>query len=208
MPPYHFHPAHYWRRRLSIKGRVHAWIVIEAAAWELLQQQGELTCADRFARSEAGLERAYEWMRSQMTALGVAPPFSGLTPWWFWVQRYYKHREPFLEDLAGVQDPVVLELRLPAESVVLSCFDSWQGVINDYPLFGYKEEGDAYEQIYDDTQAAQFKRESWRYVFDLSRYVEQELDVAFRKVQGCTWMLDMNHVIGVIPTSKLDPMPK
>ncbi len=208
MTLYHFHPAHYWRRRLSIKGRVHAWIVIEAKAWELLQQQGELTCSSRFARPGVGLERAYDWMRSQMTELGVAPPISGLTPWWFWVGHYYKHPEPFFNELAGMHDPVVLELRLPAESVALSCFDSWLSVVNDNALSGYEDEGEAYELIYDDTQAAQYRRESWRYVFDLGRFFKQESDVESLKVQGCTWVLDLNHVIGVIPTSKLDLRPK
>lgn len=202
------HPALQWRTQFSRGGRVSAWIVIEAAAWKQLQQAGELNCPAAFATPDEEFVVAYAWMRAEMAAAGVFPPGPGLTPWWVWVQRSPGHPAPYLEDLAGLTDPVVLQLELPAEELVLSCFEAWHAVLNRWYLHTSPADEAAFDAMLQagDPAAAESLQASWRHVFDLGHLYGVPEAPETRLVQGCIWQLRLEQVSRVVTAQEMDSL--
>ncbi|MDG1581011.1 DUF3841 domain-containing protein [Pseudomonas sp. GOM6] len=200
------HPAIQWRERFTQGAKVQAWIIIEAEAWAQLQVAGELVCPESFAAPGEEFQTAYSWMRQQMTAAGVLPPGEGLSPWWVWVQRAGGHSAPYLEDLAGVRAPVVLELALPASDLVLSCFDAWHAVLNRWFLYQDQAESDEFEALEaaGSPDAESRLRHSWLNVFDLGHLYGDATPLSARSVQGCIWALRLDQVTRVVSHSELE----
>lgn len=199
-----------WFDAFSQQGKVQAWILIEAPAWEQLETQGTLTCPSRFATSEEEYVAAYAWMRSEMASAGVPPPTEDLTPWWVWVQRDPGHRAPYLEDLQGMITPVVLELQLPASELVQSCFDAWHAVLNRWPLYDSPAAESAIDALLQagGPEAEEALQTSWQQIFDLGQFYGEQAGPETRSVQACTWILRLKNVVRVVPTSELDPIPR
>lgn len=185
---------------------MHAWILIEAPAWEQLKLLGSITCPDHFASSNEDYAEAYAWMRSEMAAAGLPAPSTGLTPWWVWVQRDPGHRAPYLEDLQGITSPVVLELQLQATLLIQSCFDAWHAVLNRFPLYDSPAAETTIEAKLrvGGAEAEIALRESWQQVFDLGQIYGVVAGPETRSVQACTWTLRLENVVRVVPISELD----
>lgn len=195
-----------WLDAFAHQGKVQAWILIEAPAWEQLQLLGTITCPARFASPDEEDAAAYAWMRNEMAAAGVPPPAEGLTPWWVWVQRDPGHRAPYLEDLQGISNPVVLELQLPATELVQSCFDAWHAVLSPSPLYDSPAAEAAIEAKLQagGPAAEEALRTSWQQVFDLGQIFGEDAGPETRSVQACTWILRLANVVRVVPVSELD----
>jgi len=179
---------------------VRAWIILEAEAWALLQANGRLTCPRHLACGTEEFVPAYAWMRDRLVDAGIAPPAENLTPWWCWVQRDGEHPAPFAEDTAGVEVPVVLQLRLPTDAVALSCFDLWHWVLNGWFLPASTAEGDAFnaELVFTGETPAigEKRRASWARIFDLGNMLGEPLPLEARCIQGCFWELRLSDVVG------------
>lgn len=203
------HPAHQWTSHFTENGTVAAWIIVEASAWTMLQQAGQITCPAIYAPRDDEFIAAYRWMKSEMAKAGLPSPSPDLTPWWVWVQREPGHRQPYLEDLQGTADPVVLELQLPASELVMSCFDAWHAVLNRWPLYNSPEaEADIEARIRaGGPEAEPALQESWLQVFDLAQLYGDPLGPDARTVQACIWHLRLEHVTRVMPAAELDSLP-
>jgi hypothetical protein len=72
--------------------------------------------------------RPYEWMAKQMVAR--LPDFSGKAPVWGWVTKYDLRAERWNW---GNRWMVCIEFEVPDDQVVLSDFDLWHQVLNNFP---------------------------------------------------------------------------
>lgn len=103
---------------------------MERSTWQLLETSGTLKCPASQANDDSIFQQAYEWMNASMTDAGLPAPAENLTPWWCWIRRESDHPHPYIEDLRGHEDPVVLKLSTPSHLIALSCFDLWHFALN------------------------------------------------------------------------------
>jgi hypothetical protein len=184
---------------------------MERSTLRLLEKHGQLTCPASKADEDPMFQAAYAWIKTSMAEGGVPPPAPGLTPWWCWVRRGNNHPEPYVEDLGGNDDPVVLQLSIPSHLVALSCFDLWHFVLNR--IYVYTSELD--EQAFDQALAAAPKgsaaalqlencvRKSWNAVFELDQCGVDMGPLEYKRIQGCFWTLKLSDVTAVREPSDL-----
>jgi hypothetical protein len=108
-----------WQSTLSIAGIIECWTIMERSTWQLLTSSGTLTCPVGNADADPMFQQAYNWMKASMAQAGIPEPAPGLSPWWCWVKRGGDSPKPYVEE--SLEDPVVLQLSIPAHLVALSC---------------------------------------------------------------------------------------
>jgi hypothetical protein len=121
------------------------------------------------------------------------------------------HPEPYIEDAEGLDDPVVLELSVPCEQIVLSCFDLWHFVLNKcYVWTSELDEQDfdraqeiAEEGSHASLQLQQRMQKSWSAVFDLDQCAVDMGPFEAKSIQGCFWTLRLADVTAVIERDAL-----
>lgn len=200
-----------WQLEFSKNGRIQCWTLMERSTWQLLETEGELTCPVGEANDDPIFQDAYAWMKDSMAGAGILAPEPGLSPWWCWVRSGENHPEPYIEDAEGLDDPVVLELSVPCEQIVLSCFDLWHFVLNkcyvwtselDEQDFGRAQEI-AEEGSHASLQLQQRMQKSWSAVFDLDQCAVDMGPFEAKSIQGCFWTLRLADVTAVIERAAL-----
>jgi len=184
---------------------------MERSTWHLLEARGSLTCPTSKADEDPMFQAAYAWMKTAMVDAGITPLSIGLTPWWCWVRREPGHPEPYLEDLGGTVDPIVLQLSIPSHLMVLSCFDLWHFVLSR--SYAYTTELDdqefdrALEMASQGCEAAlQLEgrlQKSWGAVFELDQCGVDMGPFELKSIQGCFWTLERSYVTAVLEPSSL-----
>lgn len=161
----------------SKKGRVTCWTLLERSTWQLLEAEGVLTCPIDKANDDPIFQDAYGWMKDSMASAGILAPEPDLSPWWCWVRSGENHPEPYIEDAEGLHDPVVLQLSVPAEQIVLSCFDLWHFVLNKCYVWASELDEQDFDRAMENAEegssaALQLQRRmegSWSAIFELDQ---------------------------------------
>jgi hypothetical protein len=201
-----------WQSMLAVSGHIECWTVMERSTWQLLTTNAALTCPLDEACDDPIFQRAYEWMRTAMTEAGLPAPASKLTPWWCWVRRESDHAKPFIEDVEQIDDPVVLQLSIPATAIALSCFDLWHFVLNRSYVYASEEDGadfdSALKVIEPNSDNAALLEErlqkSWLTIFQLDQSQVDMGPFLSRSIQGCFWVLKQSYVTAVLGREDLD----
>jgi hypothetical protein len=142
-----------------------------ALAWELLQKRGVLRCDGR--RVDPFFRPAYRWMREEMLARLGPPPAPVLYPIWAWYRYDDKRR---CNPASAADNPVLLQIEIPDDQVLLSNFDSWHCVLNGFYFARTEREERRFERSYEaagltpqnvqtDPDFGRAIRESWRLIF-------------------------------------------
>lgn len=197
-----------WQNHFAVANRVECWTVLERTTWRLLEANGTLTCPIAKADSDPMFQEAYAWMAASMIEAGISAPERNLSPWWCWINRDPGNPEPYAEDLEGLDDPVVLQLSIPAFEVALSCFDLWHFVLNR--SYVYSSEQDELE--FDGAQATAANkplleariRASWAAVFDLAQTSVDMGPLESKSIQGCFWVLRRDNVTAILERAALN----
>lgn len=184
---------------------------MERSTWQLLEAEGVLTCPINKAIDDPTFQDAYAWMKRSMASAGMHSPEPGISPWWCWVRREENHPEPYIEDTESLNDPVVLELSVPSEQIVLSCFDLWHFVLNKcYVWASELDEQDfdrAQESAEEGSDAAlqlqQRMQKSWSAVFELDQCAVDMGPFEAKSIQGCFWTLRLADLTAVIERDAL-----
>lgn len=201
-----------WQSRLSTPpGIVECWTVMERSTWLLLSSRGTLSCPADKADADPMFQQAYGWMKKSMAEAGLPAPALGLSPWWCWVKRGEGSSKPYIEDLAGLEDPVVLQLRVPANLMVLSCFDLWHFVLNRIYVYESVDDEAQFDQAIsnaeDGSEAAwlmeQRLQNSWMAIFELDQLKVDMGPFESKSIQGCLWALERCYVTAVLEASDL-----
>ncbi len=101
---------------------------------------------------------------------------------------------------------MVLQLAVPSEQVVLSCFDLWHFVLNNWYVWSSElDEQDfdrAKEDVEEGSDAAQVLQQrmqkSWSAVFELNQSAVDMGPFEAKSIQGCFWTLRLADVTAVI----------
>jgi len=189
---------------------------MKRSTWLLLSAHGTLTCPMDKADLDPMFQHAYGWMKGSMAETGLPAPALGLSPWWCWVKRGEDGGKPYIEDLAGLEDPVVLQLRFPANLIALSCFDLWHFVLNRCYVYDSEEDEAefdvALQAAEEGSEAAQNLeqrlRKSWLAIFELDQRRVDMGPFDSKSIQGCFWMLERRYVTALLEPADLDTFEK
>lgn len=200
-----------WQMKLSKKGRVTCWTLMERSTWQLLETEGVLTCPISAANDDPIFQDAYAWMKDSMASAGILAPEPGLSPWWCWVRSGENHPEPYIEDAEGLHDPVALQLSVPAEQIVLSCFDLWHFVLNKCYVWTSELDEQDFDRAMENAEegsdtALQLQRrmqKSWSAIFELDQTAVDMGPFEAKSIQGCFWTLRLADVTAVIERDAL-----
>ena len=199
---------------------VKVWHILPVAAYERLQEKGWIGGDGR--RIWHSFRRPYLWLIEQMKSrLGPSPTGSDY-PLWVWYQYDPKRPKP---DLRGGghfnkgRKGYRLELLIPKAELLLSDFDSWHAVLNNWYCSMDESDESGYKQWEADLEAAgldpftgpdpnglcdgyndnvlppafdQRRRESWQQIFNIS-------DLSKQVVQGTTWKIERQQIIEATP---------
>jgi hypothetical protein len=200
-----------WQAKLAVAGHIECWTILERGTWQLLEAEGLLSCPIDRADDDPMFQQAYEWMKLAMINAGIRPPAQGLSPWWCWIRRGIDSRRPYIEDLGGLIDPVVLQMSIPAQHVVPSCFDLWHYVLNRWYVSSSEEDEVDFDHARNSTEKGTPAgallearlRESWPAVFDLDRTIPGQGPFETKSFQGCFWNLQRAYVTAVLEKADL-----
>ncbi|MGR6981615.1 DUF3841 domain-containing protein [Testudinibacter sp. P27/CKL/0425] len=147
------------------------WTVRPESDFILLEKQGFYTADSQFVLPE--WKDAYQWMSYHLAQKTPAP--AGIdVPVWAWQQAQGNKRSKpdlryggYLEK--GVRG-VRIEFMIPEEQVLLSDFDGWHAVLNNFCFSLDDAEYDYHERLENELSASEFeqiKQQSWLRIFDL-----------------------------------------
>ena len=181
------------------------WSIQSEDVWTRLSQTGRYrtrrppTLAS--ARATAGLRRAFVWMTAQLTKRVGPPPAPGIWPVWAWY--WWKDRDHPRPDLRVERHAyprgarmVRIALEVPKDFVLLSDFNDWHFVLNNWYLSRVAAEADTFDHKEKRWPAAKVqaaKIESWARIFSLQRnFAAQAVLWELRK----DWVTHVDYFVG------------
>ncbi len=145
---------------------IRLWTIQTPLAWSLLQQHHSLSGDGR--RADPDFRTAYRWLMEQMTLRTKG--YTGRFPIWFWMEKPDFRKYQFRNYCKPGESVVLLECLIPAERVLLSDYESWHSVLNNWHLSLSEEEADEFYSRLNTPitreQALSEKRVSWERIFD------------------------------------------
>jgi hypothetical protein len=128
---------------------------------------------------------SYDWMSEQMRLrLPEYPSSHLLWPLWAWYQwDSVTKKVPDLRCYRHLKNYVRIEFEIDDSLVLLSEFEAWHYVLNDWMLKNDEHDGDENPDEED-------KRKSWNNIFDLSFLGPKDCNA----IQATFWELNINQV--------------
>lgn len=176
------------------------WTIQPIEIWNLIQDTGTYQC-DPAKCSMPEFVEAYQWLIRQME-LRIGPRPDGVEyPVWAWYMQNGKHKKPDLRSERwgygpGDEDFVCIELEIPDEQVLLSVFDDWHVVLNNWILTDSMEESDRLEVYLESLPPIvqkTFRERNWEQVL-LPTPAEDAPPVDDKWVQATFWELRSDMV--------------
>ncbi len=159
------------------------WTIQPGATWTRWKRTGNLCSGWRYAPAEWGV--AYGWMAAAL-ARKIEPPTKSAAPVWAWLQcQGAARKKPDLRragHLASGMRGVRIELLIPPSRLLLSDFELWHYVLNNWAL-------------HDDSGS---RRRNWRRIFDLDFTLEGVARGRQHKaIQAVFWTAPLSAVVRV-----------
>ncbi len=152
---------------MAIDTMIRLWTIQTPLAWSLLQQHNSLSGDGR--RADRYFRPAYRWLMEQMALRTTG--YTGRFPIWFWTEKPDFRKYHFRNYCKPGESMVLLECCIPTERVLLSDYESWHSVLNNWHLALTEKEADEFDARVDSgqitrEQATRETRASWERVFD------------------------------------------
>lgn len=145
----------------------------------------KLTCLDYF-------EKPYKWMLSKMHEHGIKAE----SMIWAWYQWSISQKKPDLNGFHTTPGSLMycLELEVPDDLVLLSCFDGWHCVLNNWYMSLSEDEDNAMLDATDEQ-----KQLSWDRIFDLNLRRHENWFGEVRAIQAVIPYIDRKWIKKVEP---------
>ena len=176
------------------------WSIQTKEAFEVLQNTGILRACQDFI--DPWYLPAYNWLAYQMNELIGSPPEGVRYPIWAWHTVDWMQKKPDLRKSLFNAQPagsVCLELEIDNSRVLLSDFENWHFVLNDWyysEAHNQQEFNDA-EGYFDRLPSEQqkiAKELSWTKIFDIQPFENRWIRKG-RLVQATFWELRLTDVV-------------
>ena len=173
------------------------WTIQTEEAYEVLRQTGELFGTREHIMFEDS--RAYDWLCSKMKARGILPEKESYEyPIWAWYS--FLGKKPDLRTTGFVPKgtkAVRLELRVDLKRVLLSDFDLWHYVLNDWYVATSEEE---LAKFNNNEYFRKNRKKTWNRIFRVFDYDFLSFYGITREnqnVQATMWNITMDDVVCV-----------
>lgn len=184
------------------------WTAQTVDVYESLIKTGTHHCDESKIRDFEWWKRAYDWLAEKMTDRIGAPPANVKYPVWLWYKWNSRHRKPDLRSRRAFgpkgRKMVMLEIEIPDDKVVLSDFDNWHSVLNNYYSCSSARSESEYDKISEwldslpkDERQIEIEK-SWDSIFDITPF-KNEFAENGTWVQATVWELKSEHIIKVFP---------
>ena len=169
------------------------WTVRPASDYEILRQNGVYRTDPLLVDSHR--LPAYHWISDEL-AKRCPPPPNVVLPVWAWYHAHGANKpKPDLRmsgHLPKGEQGVRIEFDTPKELVLLSNFDGWHSVLNDWCFSLTDDEYEHYEHLAQTLMPNEFqqiKQQTWQNIFDLSLLPDDTY-----AVQAVFWELRLDWV--------------
>lgn len=187
----------------------------EPAAWTAAQERGYLTGSHGADSENDDFGFAYEWMRRQMAER--IPDFSGDLPVWAWPRRQNERKWATSWYVKDRQHHVIhtrITALVPRRRVLLSCYEMWHAILNNWCITSSDEEYEAYEAKWPKYIAPgtneEYQRDTeanWHKVFDVmdrrTGYMLENWGM-IDHIQACVDRIYLDEVVDV----RWNPLPQ
>lgn len=180
------------------------WTIQYEGAWQRAQKSGLLRADGR--RHWRSSREAYRWIGREMRRRIGEPPLGVRCPVWAWFQyQNERSRRPDLRRLAHAPSgtrAVLIEFDIAEDQVLLSDFDLWHYVLNQWYLPQTAQEAtDILEDAAVTVECDRQTREaSWQSIFDLD-WSLTDISVPRREksIQATLWQVPLSSVRSAKP---------
>ena len=189
------------------------WTIQGIDIYKQLQRDEVAYCTEPVCADDKKFLKAYDWMAGQMRQRIDEPSIKDIKyPMWAWYQyisaKSNKPSRSYLDIEEGIS--VYMEIEIPDNEVLLSDFNNWHNVLNQWPLTNWKRiekktdllEKKAGRSLTFDDYPVEIQKEienSWEAIFDLDRRDKEvgRTHKRNRSIQATFWMLKPENVISV-----------
>lgn len=181
------------------------WTIQPIEVWDELNKKGYFVCnpekADYISDKDWNFKKSYDWLVMQMCQKIGGPPKGVSYPIWAWHTRDWQHKKPDLRNVGlgnKGEKSVCLEIEIPDNQVLLSDFDAWHFVLNDW-YFDNSNSEEEWDRLHKKFDKLSFdkqkivKENSWQKVFDIRPY-KNEWFQRGRYIQATFWVLYLSQV--------------
>ena len=181
------------------------WTIQPIEVWEEMNRLGYYVCNPKKAiyisDKEVSFKESYDWLIPEMEKRIGKRPNGVSYPVWAWHTRDWQYKKPDLRQ-AGYDTPgtkcVCIELEVPDNEVVLSDYDVWHFILNDWYFDNSmnEEEWDSKHKYYDrlsPEKKLEKKLKSWQGVFNITPY-ESDWFCRGRYIQATFWVLKSSYI--------------
>lgn len=178
------------------------WTIQPIEVYELIQKQGYYICDEKKSEliSNFDFDKPYDWLVKEMKKKIGNPPLNVKYPVWAWHTWNKKRHKPDLRVSHATRGTklVCLEIEIPDEDVVLSDFDNWHCVLNDWylPQVTSEEEFDKAFEIFEKLSKEEqetIKKKSWELIFDIE-YSDKPWQENGSYIQATFWKLSITQI--------------
>ena len=180
------------------------WTIQPLAVDEIIRKNGYYVCdisKSPYSIASESFKKAYDWMNEQMTKRIGPMPEDVTYPIWAWHSWDFKHVKPDLRrtEFSVIEDSIMYEVELLSSDVLLSDFDNWHYVLNDWYLsFTWNEKDWEKEEAWFDSLPQDVQKqkmlESWERIFDVEPY-ETVFASKGKFIQATFWKLREQDII-------------
>lgn len=184
------------------------WTIQPIEVWEELNNKGYFICdpikADYISDKEWNFKKSYDWLVIQMEQKIGYKPKGVSYPIWAWHTRDWQHKKPDLRNVGlGTkgEKSVCIEIEIPDNCVLLSDYDAWHYVLNDW-FFDCSSNEEEWEKVHkkfdrlSKERQLVIKEQSWQKIFNISAF-ENEWFQRGRYIQATFWVLYLKDVVNV-----------
>jgi hypothetical protein len=185
--------------------------------WNLIQDTGEYRCGpSKGSMIEPEFQEKYRWLCRKMTERIGPPPEGVELPLWAWYMQNGKHKKPDLRSERWICGPsdvdyTCIELEIPENQVLLSDFELWHSVLNDWLISFSEAEDDRIHEYYNSLSPEArraYKDKNWEQIFDISFFESKWIRRGYM-IQATFWVLsrDMIRDVRFFRTGKYKSKP-
>lgn len=179
------------------------WTIQPIEVLQEIEEKGYFICNPQKSKNIdfGNFSTAYNWLITQMNSRIKDKPSNVSYPIWAWHTRDWKHKKPDLRqsgyDTSGTKC-VCIEVEIPDKDVLLSDFDAWHFVLNDWWLDDSQNEDEWdynhnwFDNLPTDKQN-ELKLNSWQKIFDLTP-VDSDWKCNGRYIQATFWKLNKKNI--------------
>lgn len=177
------------------------WTIQPISVLNILNETGEFFAKEEFL--DDYFKKSYKWLSEKMIEKIGCPKNKNIRfPIWAWHTRNFQHKKPDLrENLYGEKDEwyVCMEIEIPDNEVVLSDFDAWHFVLNNWYLNTDCYDEETFDKDYEWLNSLSHKektkaiKDSWNGIFRIDPY-ESDWCCRGKYIQATFWCLKKEQV--------------